>query len=108
MKATVIRCPTCGRQQKRSSDQNRIYWALLHEIAGAVKAEGRLYPVETWHLYFKSRFLGCIEERLPGGKCVVIPVSSAGLDTPEFSAFFDQVEAWAGKRGVFLADREGT
>lgn len=100
------RCPTCHRKLRRSSESNRRYWALLHEIAERVTPNGQRYSAETWHAWAKSRWLGCDDVKLPNGKTLVIPRSSADLDMAEFGEYMDQVEAWAAERDVWLADVE--
>ena len=98
------RCPTCHRRMKRSNQANRSYWLILHEMAGALKPGGVVYSAEQYHVYYRSRFLGCDDHLLPNGKTVSIPRSTADLDVEEFSAYLTQVEADAAERGVFLAD----
>lgn len=98
------RCPACHRKHKRSHPQNARYWALLHECAAKL-ADGK-HSAETFHLYYRSRFLGCRDYDLPNGKTMSIPRSTTDLDVAEFSAYMDQVEADAALRGVFLADLE--
>ena len=98
------RCPACGRLQKRSSEANRRYWLLLHLIAEKITPEGNRYSAEQWHIYAKSRWLGCDEMKLPNGKTLLIPKSSADLDTADFNDFMTAVEAWASERDVFLDD----
>ena len=55
-------------------------------------------------MYFKSKFLGADDIRLPDGKVVVRPFSSSELDKPEFADFLDQIQAWAAERGIVLAE----
>lgn len=98
------RCPTCKRLERRSTQANARYWLLLHEIAENVKPDKQAYSADSWHTYFKSKFLGCDEVKLPGGKVFQIPRSSADLDTGEFNDFQTQVEAWAAERDVYLQD----
>lgn len=88
----------------RSTEANRRYWSLLHALADKLKPQGVAYSAETWHLYCKSRFLGADDVRLPNGKTMTIPKSSADLDVSEFSDYMTQVEAWANERGCFLED----
>lgn len=96
------RCKTCGRTKKRSSEANRRYWLLLHMIADKVKPDGQEYSAETWHTWAKMRWLGADDVRLPNGKVVAIPKSSAELDTEAFHDYVYQVEEWALDRGVTL------
>jgi hypothetical protein len=98
------RCPTCHRRYKRSNDQNARYWALLHAISERVKVRGDTFSPETWHLYFKSRFLGRQEYRLPNGANMMVPNSTADLEVPEFSDYMTKLEAWAAERDVWLED----
>ena len=68
--------------------------------------DGQHYSAETFHKYYASRFLGCADMRLPNGKTLSIPRSTADLDVAEFGAYFDQVQADCAERGVYLADME--
>lgn len=90
---------------RRNTEQNRMYWSLVHLVAEKIKPNGQTFSPDSWHLFLKSRFLGCDDERLPNGKVLTIPKSSADLDVAEFSAFLDQVQAWAAERDVYLEDR---
>jgi hypothetical protein len=98
------RCPTCKRRHKRSNPQNALYWSLLAAIADKVKPGGASYSMDQWHLYCRSRWLGCEDSRLPNGKTLTIPRSTAGLDVAEFSDYFEKVQAWAAERDVWLED----
>lgn len=101
---SVDRCPTCRRRRTRSSEANRRYWALLHELSEKLKPNGQQFSADQWHLYAKSRFLGADDFPLPNGKTVTIPKSTAALDVAEFNDFMTQVEAFANEKGVFLED----
>lgn len=90
-------------RRKRTSKQNRRYWGngVLKQIAEQAAVNGRLYSAEIWHEQFKRQFIGV--EELPSGE--LIGKSSAGLDTVEFCAFSDQVEAYAASElGVTFYD----
>ena len=106
MKPKIDRCPACGRRKTRSHEANRRYWLLLHLIAERVKPGGLSYSAEQYHIYFKSRFLGCDEVMMPNSKTAVIPRSTAVLDVSEFNDYMTQVEAWATERDVYLVDME--
>lgn len=100
------RCPTCRRRFKRSSEANRRYWQLLHAMAEKLRPNGQTFTADTWHLWAKSKWLGCVDHILPNRKTVTIPNSTANLDVVEFSDYMTQVEAFANERGVFLEDME--
>lgn len=96
------RCPTCNRAMRRSSEANRRYWLILHMIAEQVKPGGAQYSAETWHTYWKLKLLGGDDIRMPNGKVIVAPKSSADLSVGEFIDYMTQVESWANERGVYL------
>lgn len=100
------RCPTCGQLPKRTIDQNKRYWALLHAIADKLETADGKFSAETWHLYFKSRFIGMEEIRLPNRKIVQQPKSTTELDKSEFTDYMFNVEAWAVEHGVVLDYQE--
>ena len=102
----IDRCPTCKRRIKRSSEANRRYWAILHLLSERIKPRGNAHSAETWHLWCKSKFLGCTDHVLPSGKTMTIPNSTAELDTAAFNDYMTAVEAWANERGVYLEDME--
>ena len=90
-------------RRKRTSRQNRRYWGkgVLAQIAEQAVVNGRQYDAETWHEQFKRMFIGV--EELPDGS--VRGKSSTSLSTSEFSAFCDQVEAYAASElGVTFYD----
>jgi hypothetical protein len=101
------RCPTCNQRRRRRIPQNALYWALLHEMAANLAPGGVSYSAEQYHTYYKSRFLGCDDVKLPNGKTLAIPHSTADLDVAAFSAYFEQVQADAAERGIFLDSMEG-
>jgi hypothetical protein len=80
-------------RRKRTTKQNKRYWSngVLAQIEQQAVVNGRRFPAEVWHEQFKRQFIGVIE--LPNGQ--VVGKSSTELDTVEFSAFCDQVEAYA-------------
>lgn len=96
------RCPTCGRRQKRSNPQNARYWVLLHVISERCPVEGNLYSADTWHLWARSKFLGCSETLLPSGRTLILPRSTTTLDVGEFNDFMTRLEAWAAEQDVYL------
>lgn len=98
------RCKACGRLKKRSNAANARYWLLLHLISDKLKPQGREFSAETWHSYFKLRYLGADETTLPNGKVIQKPKSSADLDRDEFATFMQRAEEFAMSHGVYLDD----
>lgn len=98
----VDRCKLCGRRNRRSNPANARYWLLLHLAASKLTPGGQTYSAEQFHIYYKTRFLGCDDFTLPNGKTVAIPKSSAELDVSEFNEYMTQVESDLADRDVFL------
>jgi len=73
-------------------------------VADKLTPQGVSYTPETWHTYFKQRFIGADDVRLPNGKVITQPKSSAELDKHEFAEYMTAVESWAGEHDVWLAD----
>jgi hypothetical protein len=98
------RCPSCGRRVKRTTQQNARYWLLLSTIAAEVKPQGNVYSVDSWHEYFKVRYLGAEERPLPNGRTLILANSSAELGKDEFADYMTQVEVWGNEHGVYLEE----
>ncbi len=96
------RCPVCRRKMVRSHPQNNLLWLLYHKMAEQLRPGGQQFSAESYHLYYKSKYLGCIDTPLPNGQTLSIPRSTADLDVAEFSEFYGKVEAEAAERGVYL------
>ena len=93
---------TCG-PRKRTKLQNARYWGkgVLAQIAEQATVNGRLYSAEVWHEQFKRDHIGVIQ--LPSGQ--VVGMSSADLNTTEFSLFCTKVESYAASElGVTFYD----
>ena len=100
------RCPTCKRRLTRTSEANRLYWALLHAMSEKMRQRGQTFSAETFQLWAKSKYLGCTDHILPSGKTLTIPMSTASLDSEQFGSYFDKVQAFANEHGVYLEDKE--
>lgn len=100
------RCPTCKRRHTRTSEANRRYWALLHAMSERLHPRGQTFSADTWHLWAKTKFLGCDDYVLPSGRTHTEARSTAGLDVAQFNDYMTQVEAFANERNVYLEDME--
>ena len=79
---------------RRSIEQNRRMWAVLNEIACQVLIDGQRYKPDTWHVFYKARFLPC-ETTWICGQLVSVPESTAGLTVKQFAEYMTQIEAHA-------------
>ncbi len=100
------RCPACGRKFRRSNPANARYWLLLHRISERLPVQGQTFSAEQWHQYAKSKWIGCDDMKLPNGKVIPMPKSSADLDTAAFNDYMTAVETWANEHGVYMDDME--
>lgn len=91
-------------ERKRSSDQNRLYWKVLEEIAARRFIEGRPFAAPIWHVYFKREFLPHIDVELPDGSIDSQPMSTTDLTTSEMSDYITKVEQRAAEWGIVLED----
>lgn len=92
------------RVYKRSVEQNRRYWALLNEISENLPVQGKLHSPEVWHVYFRTKLIGCDDLTLPNGKVIPQPVSTTTLDVGEFADYMTRIEVWAAEHGVLFAE----
>lgn len=79
---------------KRSIEQNRRMWAVLNEVAGQVRVDGQAYKPDTWHEFYKARFLPC-ETAWICGQLVSVPESTTTLTVRDFAQYMTQIEAHA-------------
>ena len=80
-----------AKRVQRSSEANRHYWAMLQQIAQDGWIDGRRFTAETWHEFYKRRFIGIID-----GPCgTSIAESSSKLTRKEFADYVQKVEVHA-------------
>lgn len=89
--------------RSRSLEQNARYWAILTDIAEQVKPNGQEYSPETFHEYFKAKFLGK-DTLIIDGDPVLVQRTTTKLKVMEFMDYMTQVEAWAVDHGVHFYD----
>jgi hypothetical protein len=77
-------------QQKRSSDQNRLYWSVLAEIAEAAEVDGKRFSREAWHEHFRSEYLP--KQESPSG---LVAMSTTQLTKQEFADYVTRIQAFA-------------
>ena len=95
----VYECELKPWKATRSSEQNRRYWSLLTEISEQLKPDGKHYSPETWHRYFKTKFLG-MDVIVVDGEPTLIEKSTTKEDVPNFGDYMTQIEAWGSEHGV--------
>jgi len=105
------------QQNRRKTDQNALMWAgALKDISEQVYTDGRTYDSETWHEFFKRKFLP--EEfddeltkegyekwaYLPDGDRV-LKGSTTQLTVKGFAWYLEQIYAFGAEYGVMFGER---
>lgn len=100
----VDRCPTCGKQNTRTLDQNARMWAMLHEVAETVDWHGQKLIAEEW----KDIFTAALKRQkvVPGldGGFVVLGSSTRRMIKQEMSDLMELMSAFGSEHGVTFKD----
>lgn len=82
-------------KSKRSTDQNRRYWALVTDIAEQAWVDGKQFNKEVWHEHLARKFGVCKEITLPDGEIVLVRESTGDMDVQTFTAYMTRIEVYA-------------
>ena len=77
-------------QAKRSSEQNRLLWALLTEIAEQVELEGKRFAKEAWYAHYLDLYAP--KQEGPSG---LVPMGSSQMTKEQFANFVTRIECHA-------------
>lgn len=96
------------KEPKRTLPQNDRFWAMLTDIAEAMKERGREYDPDQWKVIFMAayghevKFLPSLDQK------TFIPVghSSSDLSVREMSDLMEFMSAWAAENDVPLNDHK--
>lgn len=108
----VIREPV----KARHSDQNRLYWHLLGEIAEQAYFNNKQYTSDIWHEYARIHIMpeqittkdGVVRSKwleMPDGKATVI--STTKLERSCFAEYTNLVEVMGAEMGVLFSANPG-
>lgn len=94
-------------KDKRSIDQNSLYWMWMNEVSEQAKINGKMFEPELWAEIFKKYY--CPEKviELPFGEQQTIK-STTKLDTGEMHHYLNQIEAWCMSQGFMLTIPESS
>lgn len=82
-------------KQQRTGEQNRLFHALLNDIAEQATVNGRYFDADTWKELIRRRFIGTDEINLPDGTRIERGISTTTLSVAEFNQLIEKVTAWA-------------
>ena len=91
------------KPQKRSLEQNRLYWAILTDISEQV-IPGKAYEPSIWHEYLRALFLQERVVELPDGSVKMLEPSTTELNQAQFSEYVEKVIQWALQHDVKLSE----
>lgn len=94
--AKVMQVEIKEYKKNRSTSQNRLYWMWLNVIG-----DFNGNTADELHEEMKVRFLG-VQHIEVAGTHLIIPKSTAKLNTTEFTKFLEAIEALAMELGVAL------
>ncbi|SAJ95490.1 ninB family protein [Burkholderia multivorans] len=84
---------------KRSSEQNRLLWALLTEISEQVELNGKRFAKEAWYAHYLDLYAP--KQEGPRG---LVPVGSSQMTKEQFANFVTRIECHAAQElGVEFA-----
>ena len=75
---------------KRSTSANARYWALLEDIAEQAFVDGKRFPREVWHEWFKDRYAP--KQEGPSG---LMAMSTSQMSKDVFARYMTQIEVYA-------------
>lgn len=88
--------------KQRSTAQNSLYWKWI-DVIGQCKPDGIVMTRELWHYALAIMFLDPIEvPNMKTGEMILVPRSTRGLKTSEFSEYLNKIEEWAIGFGIIL------
>lgn len=94
------KCPTCGRGETRSLDQNDRMWSLLRDIASQVDWYGQKLIAEEW----KDVFTAALKKQraVPGidGGFVILGAHTRKMTKAELGELMELIEAFGSEKGV--------
>jgi len=97
----AYRVTIVGWREKRSNDQNSLYWKWMGELAPQIKVNGVKFNAEIWAEFFKKYY--CPEKTIdmPLGEPSVVK-STTELDTGEMHHYLNQIQSWCMREGHML------
>jgi NAD-dependent SIR2 family protein deacetylase len=98
------KCPTCGRGQTRTSEQNRLMWAVLTDISEQVEWYGQRLKKEEW----KDVFTAALKRQkvVPSidGGFIVLGASTSRMTIAEMTELIELAMAFGAEKGVVFSD----
>lgn len=103
----AYRVTIVGWREKRSNDQNSLYWKWMEELANQAYVNNVKFSGEIWAEFFKKWY--CPEKTvdMPLGEPSAVK-STTKLDTGEMHHYLNQIQAWCMREGYTLTIPENS
>lgn len=90
--------------QDRTSQQNRMMWSLLHDVAEQKKWCGVKMDAEDWKHLFTAALKGERTTRGLTGGIVVLSNATSKMSKEEMSELIDYILAWGTENQIIFSD----
>jgi hypothetical protein len=99
------KCPTCGRGQTRTTEQNRLMWAVLTDISEQVEWYGQKLSKEEWKDVLtaalkRQRVVPAID-----GGFIVLGAGTSRMTIAEMTELIELAMAFGAEKGVVFSDQ---
>lgn len=97
----AFRVNIVGWREKRSNDQNSLYWKWMEELSKQAKINGKIFTSEVWAEFFKKYYCPSKQFDMPLGEPTNIKTTTS-LDTGEMHHYLNCIQAWCMSEGYHL------
>ena len=94
-------------REKRSNDQNSLYWKWMAELAKQARVNGKEFSGEVWAEFFKKYYCPDKLIDMPLGEASIVK-STTNLDTGEMHHYLNKIQAWCMSEGYALTIPENS
>ena len=94
-------------REKRSNDQNSLYWKWMAELSKQAHVNGNKFSGEVWAEFFKKYYCPDKLIDMPLGEASTVK-STTNLDTGEMHHYLNKIQAWCMSEGYSLTIPENS
>jgi hypothetical protein len=94
-------------REKRSNDQNSLYWKWMAELSKQARVNGKEFSGEVWAEFFKKYYCPDKLIDMPLGEASIVK-STTNLDTGEMHHYLNKIQAWCMSEGYALTIPENS
>ena len=95
------------KRATRSSDQNDMFHAIIHQIYLAMRVAGSTWTADDWKRLLidqwasdTNRRIGSVVPSLDGQRVVQLGLQSAKFSVADATEFIEWLDAWAAQKGI--------